>query len=325
MNDSERPNRARTLAIAYAQLFRLPNLFTAFADVLLGFFISHNIGGPYPTPWLALVMLLGTSGFLYTAGMVLNDVFDAEVDARERPDRPIPSGRVPWEVAQLIGFEFLIVGTALGWGVSWLDGGLRAGLLATMLAVAILLYDKILKRTPVAPLVMGSCRFLNVLLGMSTLAGPLEAWHYLIAAGIGVYIAGVTWFARTEARVSNRFLLGWGVLVMAQGIALLAWFPSWLTDVSLRATPEEIASEIVRWQWMMSLLGALIIWRPLWAVIDPTPRRVQFAVKHCLLSLIVLDATVCLVVGGRIEGLVILLLLVPAVGLGYLLSSKAIT
>ena len=26
--------------------------------------------------------------------MVLNDVFDAEVDARERPERPIPSGRV---------------------------------------------------------------------------------------------------------------------------------------------------------------------------------------------------------------------------------------
>ncbi len=325
MSGSQRPSSAGSLAFAWAQLFRLPNLFTAFADVLLGFFIAHRLGGDYPFPWLSLLLLLGASGCLYTAGMVLNDVFDAEIDARERPDRPIPSGRIPWEIARLVGFELLIVGMALGWGVSYLDGSLRAGLVATLLAAAILLYDQALKKTPAAPLVMGSCRFLNVLLGLSTLAGSIETWHYIIAAGIGVYIAGVTWFARTEARESNRLLLAWGVLVMVLGISLLAWFPVWQNQHLLDATPEAIRSQRSTWRWFMALLGALIIWRPLVAVIEPTPKRVQFAVKHCLLSLIVLDATVCLVVGGRPEGFLILLLLIPAFSLGYVLSAKAIT
>ena len=38
--------------------------------------------------------------------MVLNDVFDAEVDAREQPDRPIPSGRVSRRAAALLAGDF---------------------------------------------------------------------------------------------------------------------------------------------------------------------------------------------------------------------------
>ena len=30
----------------------------------------------------------------YTAGMILNDVLDDDVDRRERPERPLPSGAV---------------------------------------------------------------------------------------------------------------------------------------------------------------------------------------------------------------------------------------
>ena len=61
------------------------------------------------------------------------------------------------------------------------------------------LYDRRLKGTLIAPLGMGACRFLNVLLGMSAAAEPWYEVHWLIAAAVGIYIAGVTWFARTEA------------------------------------------------------------------------------------------------------------------------------
>jgi len=302
---------------AYAQLFRLPALFTAFADVLLGYFIAYGPTNPYFSG-TALAMLLASSAFLYTAGMVLNDVYDVEVDARERPQRPIPSGRVPLEVARLIGFEFLIIGMAFGWGVSWLDGSYRPGLIASALALAVVMYDRVLKHTPAAPLMMGSCRFLNVLLGMSTLAQSVETWHYLIAGGIGTYIAGVTWFARTESRKSNRWLLLWGIAVMAIGLCILAWFP-----LSFPQQPD--GANQSRFTTVMLLLAALVLWRPVLAVFDPTPKRVQFAVKHCLLALIVLDATVCQAVVGGYAGVFIIVLLIPTLGLGYYMSGKAIT
>ena len=317
MNAQPPPGRSTSAVFAYAQLFRLPALFTAFADVLLGYFIAYGPTNPYFSG-TALAMLLAASGFLYTAGMVLNDVYDAEIDARERPQRPIPSGRVPLEIARLIGFEFLIIGMAFGWGVSWLDGSYRPGMIASVLALAVVMYDKVLKRTPATPLVMGSCRFLNVLLGMSTLARPVEAWHYVIAGGIGLYIAGVTWFARTESRTSNRWLLLWGIAVMAIGLGMVAWFPNWFL-------PPGEGNNPMRYTTVMLLLAALILWRPLTAVLDPSPARVQFAVKHCLLALIVLDATVCQALVGGYAGMFIIVLLIPTLGLGYYMSGKAIT
>ena len=62
---------------------------------------------------LPLLLLLG-SALMYMAGMVLNDVFDVEVDRVERPERPLPSGRIAVGWARWLGFEMLFVGAALG-------------------------------------------------------------------------------------------------------------------------------------------------------------------------------------------------------------------
>ena len=64
---------------AYLQLVRLPNVFTAMADILLGYLLTHE----YVRFWPVLALLLGASSLLYMAGMVLNDYFDREQDARE--------------------------------------------------------------------------------------------------------------------------------------------------------------------------------------------------------------------------------------------------
>ena len=73
------------------------------------------------------------------------------------------------------------------------------GLRCNVLALLIYAYDCILKRTP-GPLAMGGCRFLNVLLGMSASPQPWTAANYLVAAGIGIYIVGITWFAAEKQR-----------------------------------------------------------------------------------------------------------------------------
>ena len=90
-----------------------------------------------------------------------------------------------------------------------------------------MLYDLGLKRTPLGPVGMGACRMLNVLLGMSVLAGPFRPEHFLIAGGIGVYVAGIAWLARNETGRCDRRQILAAVLVMAAGIAMLAWLPRW--------------------------------------------------------------------------------------------------
>jgi hypothetical protein len=292
---------------AYLELLRLPNVFTAMADILLGFLFTHE----RLEPWPQFALLLGASSSLYLAGMVLNDFFDLSQDARERPSRPIPSGRVTARAARRLGFGMLAMGAALGWTTSALAGEIRPGLVATLLAAAVLVYDGVLKHTPLAPVVMGACRMLNVLLGMSLASGPWQAVHWLVAGGVGLYIVGVTVFARTEARESGRPQLIFGMAILLSGIALLAWLPHWATGEEQPAihVPE-------RWNLFWGVIGVLAGWRCLRAILDPRPVLVQAAVKNCIFSLVVLDAGACLAVQDPVWGLVILALLVPTMTLG---------
>lgn len=292
---------------AYLQLVRLPNVFTAMADIFLGFLLTH---APLD-PWPEFVLLLLASSSLYLAGMVLNDVFDVRQDTSERPFRPIPSGRVAWTTARTLGAVLLAVGVGLGWAASIRSGDMTAGVVATLLAGCVVLYDSVLKSTPIAPLAMGACRFFNVLLGASTAVQSWPPLVYVAAAGVGIYIVGVTLFARTEARRSRRPHLAAGVVILLAGVVLLASLPTWATGNEWPAVnPPE------RWYVFWALLGLSIAWRLVRAVIDPVPALVQAGVKNCIFSLIVLDAAACLVVQDIFWGVAILLLLIPTMTLG---------
>src|SRR5690606_7298532 len=66
-----------------------------FADVLAGIAISLLFVPEEATlDWSVLLALIIATIGLYGGGVVFNDVFDADLDARERPERPIPSGKV---------------------------------------------------------------------------------------------------------------------------------------------------------------------------------------------------------------------------------------
>ncbi len=295
--------------LAYLQLFRLPNLFTAIADVMMGFLFVHQSLQPVSR----FGCLVAASCLLYTAGMVLNDVFDYEIDRRERPERPLPSGRISRTTASALGWGMLVLGASVAWG-----GGVRSGCVATCLAVAIVLYDAVLKPTWLGPLAMGSCRMLNVLLGMSLLvdgdpdfAFGFSADQWMVAAGIGVYIVGVTWFARSEARTSQRGPLMLGLGIMLAGIGLLAAFPLLRSPTA----PLMFTSAIV-WPCLLLLLMVSVVRRCALAIARPEPQLVQMAVKQSILSLIVLDAAVCLAVSGPIWAMLVLALLLPTVLLG---------
>ncbi len=292
---------------AYLQLMRLPNVFTAMADIALGFLFTHERLAPLSQ----FALLLAASSLLYLGGMVLNDFFDQEQDARERPFRPIPSGRVSPATARRLGLGMLVLGTLLGWTVSAVSGDMRSGTVATLLAAAVLAYDGWLKKTLAGPVVMGACRTLNVLLGMSLADGPWHAVHWVVALGIGLYIVGVTVFARSEARESGKTQLLLGTFLLAAGIALVASLPEWVSGGEwppVEAPP--------RWYVVWGLIGLLIGGRCLRAVFDPKPPLVQAAVRSCIFSLVALDAVASTAVQDMATAAAILFLLAPTLLLG---------
>jgi 4-hydroxybenzoate polyprenyltransferase len=312
--------------LPYLQLVRLPNVFTAIADVAMGFFVTQwgpsqrtdGIAVFDAAPLTKLALLAAASACLYSAGMALNDYFDVEVDRAERPERPIPSGRVSLSGARGLGFGLLASGVFIATVLSLTEQDYRPALVGAALAIAVVAYDRLVKRTPLGPIGMGLCRFLNVLLGMSLSPAPWATWNYVVAGGIGVYIVGVTWFARTEAKASNRLALALATLVGAAGLVMLAFFPQFAVDEELAAA---VRDDPRRWNMLWGLLGTLIAWRCVWAIVDPRPLPVQRAVRQCIFSLIMLDAVVTLAVAGLAPALLVMLLLLPTMFLGQFIYS----
>ncbi len=297
--------------LAYAQLFRLPNVFTALADVAMGYLFTHD---PDVDPMWGLAGLLVASAALYIAGMTLNDVFDVEIDRVERPGRPLPSGRIAVKWARQIGFGLLLLGVVIGVGLSAWSRDWRPGGVAVGLAAMILLYDGGLKKTPLGPVAMGSCRLLNVLLGMSLSPAPWTGLNLLVAAGIGVYIVGVTWFARNEAEPeSHRGQLTLALLVMLGGMALLWRVEGQIDPRQLNALLQQ---DPERWTLFWLALGALAALRCLRAIVQPHSEFVQEAVKQSLFSLILLDAVLTFATRDLIWAVAVLALILPMTLLG---------
>lgn len=290
--------------LAYLQLVRIPNVFTAISNIAMGFVYVQSSFQPVAK----FALLAAASSLLYSAGMVLNDVFDFAIDKTERPERPLPSGRIALGWATKLGFGLLAAGVLLA-GLC----GLVPAIIALALAVAIYLYDGVVKRTPLAPLLMGCCRTLNILLGMSVagIAGPtaFSADQWLVAGGIGVYVMGITWFARAEAKTSDKGQLSFAFGVMGLGIAMLAAFP-WFTQRGLMLRGELI------WPTLLVLLMISVTRRCVTAIIDPIAGNVQTAVKHCIMTLIILDAAVILAIAGPLFAIPVLALIVPSLLLG---------
>ncbi len=330
-NDNSDDDRAddrepTPLLIAYLQLIRLPNVFTAMADVLMGFLFTHQSLEPLPV----FFALLASSSLLYMSGMVLNDVFDVEIDRRERPERPLPSKIISTSWAKWLGVQMLLLGVGMALVASKLAEDFRCVVVAVILAMMIVAYDRVLKRTFFGPLAMGACRFLNVLLGMSAAVVPWideradwNATNFVAAGGIGLYIVGVTWFAKKEAVRSDKTQLALGTLIIYAGMGLLAALWYWNEDPYLLGLRPMIESPS-RWFMLWGLLAMGITWRCWRAVLHPGPKHVQAAVQFAIFSLIVLDAIVCVAargmqdaaIGGIPGPILIVGLLLPTMLLG---------
>ncbi|MGC0373618.1 SCO3242 family prenyltransferase [Streptomyces sp. SAI-229] len=173
-------------ATAWAELLRLPALFTVPGDALVG----AAAAGVRPGP--RTLLAIGSSLCLYEAGMALNDWADRAEDAVERPHRPLPSGRIRPAAA------LTAAGALTGAGLALAAGAGRPALaVAAPLAATVWAYDLALKHTPAGPVAMAAARGLDLLLGAAATGGGTRA-ALPSAALLGTHTLAVTAVSRRE-------------------------------------------------------------------------------------------------------------------------------
>ncbi|MFQ6024673.1 MAG: UbiA family prenyltransferase, partial [Acidiferrobacterales bacterium] len=255
------------------RLGRISNLPTVWTNVLTGVVLCGGVDAPTPVLSVALISL----SLFYVAGMYLNDAFDRDIDAHERPERPIPSGLVAAQTVFAIGFGMLTAALVLlMWAGYGLEGGTgwRAPTAGLALAAAIVFYDWHHKDNPLSPVIMGLCRMLvYVTAGLAvttTLPLPL-----IVAAGIVLcYLIGLTYIAKQEnlARVRGLWPLIFllvpfaytlpAAVVSLTGIVLYVCFVTWVVfalSFLVRPGGVDIPRAVVSLLAGICLLDALLI------------------------------------------------------------------
>lgn len=298
----------------WLQLVRLPAVFTAIADIFLGYTLVHNSFEPIPI----FLLILLSSCLLYLSGMLWNDFFDREIDAVERASRPIPSGKISVASARNLGILLTLGGLTASF-----FAGMIPFVVSLILVAFIFMYDKGGKRTPLGPVLMGGCRTLNVLLGTSSglesvFAQPDAVRNLillkiaLISLGLGVYIAGVTIFAKSEAVGENRLLLQTGSMVHRIGIVMLMLAAYLYSSLKLPFIPIII----------LFFISVSIFRRTSVAVKSLKPRDIQMSVKVMLMSYIMLCATMVFACGQGTPfyAIATAALLIPTLLIGKLFS-----
>jgi hypothetical protein len=195
----------------YLRLGRVSNLPTVWTNVLAGTALAGEPVGP-----ARLALLLVAFSLFYTGGMYLNDAFDREIDARERPERPIPSGQVSAERVFAMGFGMLAAGVVVLLATAaWL-----AAASGVALAGVITFYDAHHKANPLSPVVMGLCRVLVYVTAALAVAGRAGT---AVLGGAGVllcYLIGLTYVAKQENLTEYRNV--WPLLFLAAPFAYAA-------------------------------------------------------------------------------------------------------
>jgi 4-hydroxybenzoate polyprenyltransferase len=296
---------------AWLQLIRLPNVLTAAADSLAGWLL---VGGSAaePSRWLPLA---SASMVLYAAGTALNDVFDIEIDRLERPGRPLPSGRVLRTFAAGLGG----IGLALGPVLAGAGGSVASTVVAVILAVCILAYDAGIKHSPLGPVFMGSCRGLNLLMGMAhapNLAGPV-AWS--AAAAYGLFVAGITVISRFETHEGERRGLVAGLIIL--DLALLGLLGVALSHQRFPYPASHRPLIPLEGILVIALIAAVVNQAAAAAIKQPTPRSIQRTVKTGILSLVWLNVGLVAAVRGIEPAAVVAAFWLPAYLLGRWLYS----
>jgi 4-hydroxybenzoate polyprenyltransferase len=251
---------------------RPANLITAFADILAGMAIA---GLHFTTDnflWGNAILLSISTVGLYGGGVVFNDVFDSELDAIERPERTIPSGRVSKQNATILGISLLLVGILTAFMVSQMSG-----ILAIIISILALFYNRFGKHNNLfGPINMGLCRGVNLLLGISIINSSVYEWWWVSIVPV-IYISAITMISRGEVHGGNKNHLYFAGFLYALVSIFQGYVAYLLGNITLSV--------------LFILIHIFLIFKPLMqAIVSPVGSNIGKAVKAGVLSLIVMDA-----------------------------------
>ncbi|MFV2095324.1 SCO3242 family prenyltransferase [Micromonospora sp. LOL_014] len=254
-----------------AELVRAPAALSVPGDVVAGAAAAGGLG-----PRTA--GLAGASVCLYWAGMAANDWADRELDAVERPQRPIPSGRVTPGAALGVAAGLTTAGLAL----TAVTGGRRALAVGVPLTAAIWAYDLWAKNTPAGPAVMAACRGLDVLLGSAGTGRTRAALPAALAVAAHTYT--VTELSRSEVSGADPRLPA-ATLAGTAAIALASVAPAVGRAMSVRQATS------AHW-WRAGVTAGLAGWyaarygaAQTAVARDPRPEQVRAAVGAGIVGL----------------------------------------
>ncbi|NIJ53453.1 4-hydroxybenzoate polyprenyltransferase [Dyadobacter arcticus] len=258
----------------YLQLTRPANLVTAVADILAGMAIAQFTFSSFQP----IFLILSTIG-LYGGGVVMNDVFDAKLDSIERPERPIPSGKVALKSATMLGISLLFFGILAAALFSF-----QSGMIAIIIAMLTVLYNRFAKHHVFfGPLTMGMCRGGNLILGMSVLPESFQKWGFIAVLPVA-YIGAITLISQDEVHGGKKRTLY---------IAALLYLIVLAAQLTIAQREGNISFTLP-----FVLLHAWLIGRPLWnAIQKPIGPMIGKAVKAGVISLIVMNASWCVAFG----------------------------
>jgi len=276
----------------YLQLVRIPGIFTAFSNVLIGYFFSLS----YSPESNSLPLLLVTSGMLFSAGMIFNDFFDLNIDKKERPNRPLPSGKISKQKALLLGIIFLIIANIFAFIT-----GYDSLFLSLIMTGMIISYNYKLKFIPFLGIFsLSVIRFLNVLLGFSIISFSYEIIQFAIP--ISIFVAGISILAKNEigsnTTISKKLnkLLNFGTIIYVCILIIKNFQIEQLIFLSL-----------------FSLLSLNLFTKK-----KNSETKIQKQITFQLLSIILLDATLISIFSSFYYAISVSLLIIPA----YLITRK---
>ena len=221
---------------AYGELFRISNLPTVVSNTAVGVALGRaGANVPLESAIPCAVAIL----FLYLAGVASNDAIDADWDSIERPERPVPSGRLSRGQAYRAAISAFALGLAV---LASID--LTALAVGAVLVVVITLYNMFHKQFAGSIVFVGAARGLVYLTGATAVGGALTAtkpiWFILT---IAAYTIMFTLVARSEHQdhiESGRWL--------AAGIPLIVLIPGvWIT-VNEALIAVGVSIVVVLWQ-----------------------------------------------------------------------------
>ncbi len=250
---------------------RPANIVTSIADVLAGIAISGFFLETDREILPVFLLCISTIG-LYGGGIVFNDVFDADLDKVERPERAIPSGAISKKEATLLGIILLSIGCLAAFAFS-----VRSGIIAFLILVFALVYNKYGKHHAFfGPLNMGICRGMNLLLGVSIVSISLQSFYFLGLIPL-IYIFSITMISQGEVHGSNRNKLYTGAFLYLIVIGAILYSAFLRQNIFYAA--------------LFLILFAGMIFRPLFTAIkEPVGKNIGKAVKAGVISLILMDS-----------------------------------